>query len=169
LIDGLKTSTAQWKFVASSVPITIPTGWPETAPRDGWASGSGEDGFERELTAIFAALAQARVRNLIWLTADVHFATGFELRPLPEHPDFSTVEWVVGPMSAGVFPNETMDPTFRPRRLFMYAPDEPPASLDEALAWYNFGEATVEKSGQLTLRVVNGRGKTMAEMKIAPR
>lgn len=169
LINGLIASTAQWKFVASSVPMTIPTGWPETAPRDGWASGNGTDGFERELDAIFTALAEARVRNLVWLTADVHFATGFELRPLPAHPDFSTVEWVVGPLSAGVFPNDAMDPTFRPERLFMYAPDQPPASLDEALAWYNFGEATVADSGELTLRVVNGLGKTMAELKITPR
>lgn len=169
LIDGLVSSRATWKFVASSVPITIPTGWPESAPRDGWASGAGQDGFERELRSVFGALDAAGVRNLVWLTADVHFATGFRLRPLPESPGFVTHEWVVGPLSAGIFPTDAMDPTFAPQRLFMHAPAEAPQTLDEALGWYNFGEAAIDAAGTLTLSVINGHGDVVARTELAPR
>ena len=168
LIEGVTASTATWKFIASSVPISIPTGWPPEAGRDGWASGDGDDGFERELYAIFEALGQASVRNLVWLTADVHFATGFALQPLPERPDFVAHEWVVGPLSAGLYPTDAVDPTFRPQRRYLHAPDSPPQTLHDALRFYNFGELRIAASGTLTLSVVNGHGDTVAQQRLTP-
>ncbi|MFK7887750.1 MAG: alkaline phosphatase [Gammaproteobacteria bacterium] len=163
LIDGLRNSTATWKFIVSSVPISIPTGWPVEKGRDGWASGDGDDGFERELYAIFDALAVANVDRLVWLSADVHFATGFELHPLPHQPDFVVTELIVGPLSAGIFPTDAMDTTFSPTRLFYHAPEKEPATLDEALSFYNFGDISIDPQGALTFTLVNGHGETVVE------
>lgn len=163
LLEALSTSTATWKFVVSSVPITIPTGWPVEKGRDGWASGDGDDGFERELYAMFDALASNHVNGLIWLSADVHFATGFELRPLPHQPEFRVRELIVGPLSAGIYPTDAMDPTFSPSRLYYHAPKTTPTTLDEALTYYNFGDIRISADGQLRFAIINGHGDAVHE------
>jgi alkaline phosphatase D len=163
LLEALSTSTATWKFVVSSVPITIPTGWPVEKGRDGWASGDGDDGFERELYAIFDALASHNVNGLIWLSADVHFATGFELRPLPHQPEFRVRELIVGPLSAGIYPTKAMDPTFSPTRLYYHAPPDTLSTLDEALRYYNFGDVRISADGELRYTVINGHGEAVFE------
>lgn len=168
LIESVATSTATWKLIASSVPIAIPTGWPQEAGRDGWASGDGADGFERELYAIFEAWARAGVRNVVFLSADVHFATGFELKPLPEAPNFVVHEWIVGPLSAGIYPNDVIDPTFSASRTYWHAPDKPPTSLDQALNFYNFGEVNIDAAGSLRFHVVNGHGQIVASQMLDP-
>lgn len=168
LIDGLRRSDATWKFVVSSVPIVIPTGWPAENGRDGWASGDGDGGFERELRQIFEAAAEGGVRNLLFLSADVHFATGFALRPLPEHPEFVVHELLVGPLSAGIYPDDAMDPTFRPQRLFRHAPPAPPQSLDEALAWFNVGLIDIAADGALRFEVRDGLGGVAARLALTP-
>ncbi|MFK8015484.1 MAG: alkaline phosphatase [Gammaproteobacteria bacterium] len=168
LIDGLKASTATWKFVISSVPIAIPTGYPATAGRDGWASGDGDDGFERELYAIFDALAQGAVTNLLWLAGDVHFATGFKLQPLPGQPAFTLHELIVGPLSAGMYPSRALDTTFEPQRLFFHALDTPPETLDEALKGYNFGLIDIDRHGALRFALLDGYGEQRYELALTP-
>ncbi len=160
LEGALAASDATWRIVISSVPIAIPTGSPTA--RDGWANADSATGFERELALLFATLRVRDIGNTIWLTTDVHFATGFEYTPFPEAPDFHVREFVAGPLSAGIFPTQALDPTFRPRRIFFHGPPVKPASYDEALNWFNFGMLTVDGAGRLTIEIVDGRGATVA-------
>jgi alkaline phosphatase D len=44
----LKASTATWKLIVSSVPMSIPTGFPPENGRDGWANADQDTGFEAE-------------------------------------------------------------------------------------------------------------------------
>jgi len=134
LIDGLVRSKATWKVIVSSVPLSIPTGG------DGWADGGTRQGFERELVAMFTGLRAVQVRNLVWLTTDVHFATGFRSTPFP---GFRLLELTSGPLSAGFFPRQDLDPTLHPERLYFHGPETPPASFDEARGYFNFGELEV--------------------------
>lgn len=169
LEQGLATSTATWTVIASSVPLAIPTGWPPSGPRDGWADGGGVTGYERELVGIFRAAAEAGVGELVVLSADVHFGTVLEHRPFPdEHENFVVHEIVVGPLSAGLFPNPVLDPTLNPRRLYWHAPpaDDAPASFDEALQWMTFGVLDVDADGSLTMSVVNGRGDVVFRRRV---
>jgi alkaline phosphatase D len=46
LKDGLARSDATWKVIVSSVPMSIPTGFPPTNGRDGWANFDQATGFE---------------------------------------------------------------------------------------------------------------------------
>lgn len=164
LEEGLAGSTARWKVIASPVPLAIPTGWPPSSPRDGWADGGGATGYERELVSLLRAAADAGVDGLVVLSADVHFASVLEHQPFPdEHPEFVVLEIVVGPLNAGLFPNPALDPTLNPRRLYWHAPppNDTPDSFDEALQWMNFGVLDVDGDGRLTTSVVNGRGEVV--------
>lgn len=124
LKEALKLSDATYKIVATSVPLSIPTGTnAPSAGRDGWANFNENTGFESELRELLWYAAGQQVRNLIFITADVHFASVFRYQPFEEFPEFQPIEIVTGPLHAGLFPNREFDETLRPTRLFYYGPD----------------------------------------------
>jgi alkaline phosphatase D len=167
LVRSLVASDATWKVVVSSVPLSIPTG---TEARDGWADGGGPQGFERELRRILEQLRENRVRGIVFLTTDVHFATGFRYRPFPDDPEFDLHEIVTGPMHAGLVPLQHFDSTFAPTRLFSFAPapSETPGTIGEALSWFNFGLVEVSERGELRARVIDATGKDRATIDLPP-
>ena len=161
LIDALSHSDATWKVVVSSVPISIPTAG------DGWANFRGKKGFERELRLILAAARQARVENMVWITTDVHFATGFRYTPAP---GFHFLEFTSGPLNAGMFPKQDLDESLHPERLFFYGGPLPRQvqSFEQASEFFNFGEMEVDAAGLLTVRIVNSGGDVVFEEKYTP-
>jgi alkaline phosphatase D len=169
LLRSLQQSNATWRIVVSSVPLSIPTG---TGPgaRDGWSNDGGNTGFESEATAILRYAAAHAMHNLVWITTDVHFATGFRYRPFEATPGFVLHELVSGPLNAGVFPRKDLDPTFRPERLFFWGPESfgDIRSYQEALGWFNFGLLDIDRSGTMTVSIVNGRGERVATHKLEP-
>ncbi|HEU4533704.1 MAG TPA: alkaline phosphatase D family protein, partial [Polyangiaceae bacterium] len=164
-------SDATWKVVVSSVPIASPTGSSGERARDGWAGHLGPTGYERELTGLLRAFARRPVRNLLFLTTDVHYAQALRYAPFDDRPEFVFHEAMAGPAAAGLFPARELDPTFRPERLFFYGPEAAEAPRDFAAAkrWFNFGVVEVDAGGALALRVVNGLGQTAGELRLAPR
>ena len=176
LLGSLTISDATWNVVVSSVPIAIPTGAfpdPENG-RDGWASGDRGTGFEHELRQLLMDLYDAGVRNLVWITTDVHFASVQRFQPFTSRPEYQVYEVATGPLNAGVFPNSEMDESFHPERLFRWPPMEGAdmdfeiTSFDDAQRWFNFGELEFDAAGNLTLRVVNGRGEVVYEHTLPP-
>ncbi|TKB91373.1 MAG: hypothetical protein E8D40_10595 [Nitrospira sp.] len=100
LLDGLRTSTATWKVIVTSVPLSIPKGGDATVPgNDGWAGGPDGTGFERERRVIVATILSDKLKNVVFLAGDVHLAqvTAYD-------PDRDGVidfhEYVTGPLSA---------------------------------------------------------------------
>ena len=166
LIEGVQASTARWKIIVSSVPLSVPTGWPAERGRDGWANFDQDTGFELELTGMLRHFADARISNLVFLTADVHFATGFRYRPFATHPDFVFHEFVTGPLQAGLFPNTALDNTLRPERLFYHAPASAEAvgNFADAQRWFNFGLIHIDANHRLRFTLVNGLGEPRADI-----
>lgn len=164
---SLAASDATWKVVVSSVPVSIPTG---SEARDGWANAGGPQGFERELRSILERLHRDRVRGVLLLTTDVHFATAFRYRPFLDDPEFELHELATGPLHAGLVPQQAYDPTFGPTRLFFHGPSEAeaPQSIDAALPWFNFGLIEISAKGELTAKVVDALGATRASLQLAP-
>ena len=158
-------STSVWKVVASSVPLSVPSGTaPNTFGRDGWANQGTRTGYENELRSLLLELAQADVRNLVFLVTDVHFAAVHRYRPFPDtYKSFIFYEVITGPLQAGLFPTRDLDPTFRPERLFFYGPEaaQLPKSFRAAKAWFNFGEVDVDERGKLVVRVITAEGRTV--------
>ena len=161
----LASSDATWKVVVSSVPMSIPTGFPPTNGRDGWANFDQTTGYERELLDILGFMHTHNIRNTVWITTDVHFAEAFRYVPFAQDPSFVVHELVTGPMNAGIFPTMDFDTTLNPVREIFFGPPTASAvtSWEQAKHWFNFGELDVSGDGSLTMRIVNTAGETVFE------
>jgi len=167
---GLAASDATWKVVVSSVPMSIPTGFPPTNGRDGWANFDQQTGYERELLDILRFLADRGLDDTFWITTDVHFAEAFRYRPFADRPSFAVHELATGPLSSGIFPNRAFDETLVPERLFFYGPETPEAvtSWTEAKHWFNFGTLEVSRGGTLTAAIVDTSGQARFSLELEP-
>jgi alkaline phosphatase D len=170
LKQGLANSDATWKVIVSSVPMSIPTGFPAENGRDGWANFDQTTGYERELLDILRFMRVHGIRNSVWITTDVHFGEAFRYVPFAGDPNFAVYELVTGPMNAGIFPMTDFDSTLNPERLAFFGPPSPGAvtSWAEAKHWFNFGQVELAEDGRLTMRIVNTAGETEFERTIAP-
>lgn len=170
LKEGLVNSDATWKVIVSSVPMSIPTGFPPTNGRDGWANFDQTTGFENELLDILGFMAARGIDNPVWITTDVHFAEAFRYSPFPEHPDFAVHEIATGPLNAGIFPNRNVDPTLNPEVLFFHGPASPAdvTSWDEAKRWFNFGTLEVGAAGELKAEVIDTAGQPQFSLTLEP-
>lgn len=157
----LKESDATWKIIITTVPLSIPTGFPTDNGRDGWANFDQNTGFEQELLDLMQHLQDENIRNTVFITTDVHFAEVFRYTPFNEHPDFQVHEYVTGPLNAGLFPNRNFDESLGTESLFFFGPESfsSVTTYEEAMKWMNFGSAEIDTSGNLTLSVrdVNGQ------------
>ena len=147
LLDRVARSDAVWKLVVSSVPLSVGTG---RIVRDSWANSlnplvpvGDHTGFEHELLEIVHGLAARKVRNLVWLTADVHFPAVLRLAPLP---GLVFHELIAGPLQAGHGYPRWFDRTLSPTRLFADG------------GFDNFGEIRLDAAG-LTVRIIDTDGR----------
>lgn len=139
LIRSVTESDATWKVIASDVPISMVTGWPESYGRDAFADGlpNGEEassdpagrperpdpsetGAEHELLEIFRAFDAADVENLLVLATDVHFASQIRFATdLDGDGDLLRFHEVIcGPMNAVAVEPKEPDPTLSPEVLW---------------------------------------------------
>jgi alkaline phosphatase D len=170
LKDSLAASDATWKVIVSSVPMSIPTGFPSTAPRDGWANFDQTTGFEQELLEILRFMESEGIENTVWITTDVHFAEAFRYRPFSSNPEFVVYEVATGPLNAGIFPNRDFDKTLNPEVLTFFGPPtaEAVTTWQEAKRWLNFGTLEFARDGTLTTEIVNTAGQTQFSMTVTP-
>lgn len=123
LVDGLRRSTATWKVVSNDVPMSIPTG--SAAARDAWARLPDDppSGFQRELLALLAELDRINVRNLVFVTTDVHHAhtIAYELDADGDGDLLAFHELVTGPLNAvrgRATTQAQLDPAAKPKSLY---------------------------------------------------
>ena len=129
LKQELSNSNATWKVISSDVPISIPTGSNASIlGRDGWANGNETSnysyytGFERELTDLFKLIDEQNIKNIVFITTDVHFPASIKYNfDLNNDGNMTEIhELVSGPLSAfrlGV-PFPVLDGTFNPSLLY---------------------------------------------------
>ena len=161
LIDGVKQSKATWKIIANDLPlgIVVPDG---EAAQEGVSSGTpGKPvGREQEIATVLSAIKN--VKNVVWLTADVHYCAAHEYHPdRAAFQDFAPFwEFVSGPLNAGAFGPNKMDPTFGPEVVFSHTPQHQNQSpLDD---YQHFGEVDIDgKSRELTVRLISTQGKVL--------
>ncbi|HKG02077.1 MAG TPA: alkaline phosphatase D family protein, partial [Conexibacter sp.] len=170
LEHGLAASDARWKVIVSSVPMSIPTGFPPTNGRDGWANFDQDTGFEHELLAILRFMESHGIRNTVWITTDVHFAEAFRYTPFADDPEFVVHELATGPLNAGIFPIAVFDQTLNPERLAFFGPaaSTDVTSWEIAKRWFNFGALEVD-ADRLTMRIVDTAGASPFSLTLARR
>ena len=164
---GLKNSRAVWKVVAADMPLGVNVGDGVTAqgqPR--WeAVANGEAGAakgrELEIAELLSYLKRRRVRNVVWLTADVHYcAAHYYDSARAAFRDFDPFwEFVAGPLNAGSFGPNSMDGTFGPQVVFTKAPPAGQSNLSPYSGLQFFGEVNIDAGGgsmTVDLRDING-------------
>lgn len=150
LVDALASSRATWKIVQSDMPLGVlvpdgDTAWEAVANgRPGPPRGR-----ESEIAGVLAGLHRRSVRNVVWVTADVHYTAAHHYAP--ERAAFDGFdpfwEFVSGPLHAGAFGPNELDPTFGPRAEFVRGPDRDGASPLEG--FQHFGELDVAADGSV--------------------
>lgn len=145
LLDALSRSTATWKVIVSSVPVSIPKPGSKLVPGiDSWAKGEDGTGFGNELGRIIGVIMEQPVKNVVWLTADVHYPQVNTYDPDGDgSPDF--YEFVAGPLSANPGRLIPLDQTFRPTTLYTDT------------GFYNFGKLTVNGE-ELRVEIIDEAG-----------
>jgi alkaline phosphatase D len=119
LAEGLASSKAVWKFVCCDMPIGLVVR--DTLGQEAFANGDGPPlGRELELAELFRTLRDRAVRNVVWLTADVHYCASHYYNPArARFTEFDPFwEFVSGPLNAGTFGPTELDPTFGPELRF---------------------------------------------------
>ena len=74
-------------------------------------------GRELEIAELLGFLRAERVRNVVWITGDVHYAAAHHYHPArARFTDFDPFwEFVAGPLHAGTFGPNAARPDLRPR------------------------------------------------------
>jgi alkaline phosphatase D len=164
---GLKESEAVWKVVAADMPIGLNVG--DGATPDGkliWeAIANGESGAakgrELEIAELLRFLKRRQVRNVVWLTADVHYCAAHYYNPAKAaFTDFDGFwEFVAGPLNAGSFGPNTLDGTFGPEVMFSKAPPAGQSNLSPYSGLQFFGEVNIDAQStalSVNLRDIDG-------------
>jgi alkaline phosphatase D len=169
----LRRSRALWKVIANDLPLglVVPDG---AVNQEGLAQGDpgGPLGREGELARILSFLKRHRIRNHVWLTADVHYTAAHHYAPeRATYQDFDPFwEFVSGPLNAGAFGPNVLDGTFGPRAVYNEAPKL--QNTSPAQGFQFFGEVAIDAgSGELTVRLrgVDGSVRFQTTLAAAPR
>ncbi|MBS0151249.1 MAG: alkaline phosphatase D family protein [Nitrospira sp.] len=147
LINGLAQSTATWKVIATSVPLSTPKPGSVMSPgNDSWTRGADGTGFQHELRLIVQTILSHPIRNVVWLAADVHYmqANAYDVNRDGVN-DFH--EFIAGPLSGASKTPLLPDSTFHPTTLFNES-----GSL-------NFGEISIHGT-VLEVTIIDESGRT---------
>lgn len=164
---GLKNSKAVWKIIAADMPIGLWIGDGKDAQgRDRWegiANGNGGQplGRELEIADLLRFIKRRRIRNTVWLTADVHYCAAHYYDPdKAQFGDFDGFwEFVAGPLNAGSFGPNQLDATFGPRVVFQKAPPAGKVNLSPRAGLQFFGEVNIDsrdRSLTIDLKDIDG-------------
>jgi alkaline phosphatase D len=110
----LASSRATWKVIAADLPIGL-------ISLDAVALGDGPpDRREHEIADLLAFIKRAGVRNIVWLTADMHYTAAHYYDPnRATFQDFEPFwEFVSGPLHAGTWGPGELDNTFGPVAMY---------------------------------------------------
>jgi alkaline phosphatase D len=127
LKQRLLASRATWKVIAADMPLGLVV-YHDAAKKWGSeavAQGDGPAlGRELEIAEVLRFIKQNDVRNVVWITADVHYCATHLYDPArAQFTDFNPFyEFVSGPLHAGGFGPNELDNTFGPQVVFTRNP-----------------------------------------------
>ena len=169
---ALRSSTATWKVIASDLPIGL-------IVRDGAttfeaianADAGVPLGRELEIADLLRYIKQQRIRNVVWVTGDVHYAAAHHYDPQrAQFKDFDPFwEFVGGPLHAGTFGPNELDATFGPEVRFSSVRPGAPANRPPSDGQQFFGLAQISsKTNVMAVALKNLAGETIYSVEIEP-
>ncbi|MFO0810645.1 MAG: alkaline phosphatase D family protein [Gemmataceae bacterium] len=173
---ALKASTATWKVIASDMPLGVIV---TDGPRDSTASeavANGDHGpplgRELEIADLLKWLHDEKVRNVVFVTADIHYAAAHHYDPArAKFTHFNPFwEFVAGPAHAGTFGPGRLDATFGPELKFLGIPKGMKGNRPPSDGFQFFGTLRVDaKSRTLTARLHDVTGKVLYSVDLEPK
>ena len=171
LKDALSRSTATWKVICSDMPIGLVVGDGKNYENGANGDNGPPLGRELELASLLQFVKQKQIQNLVWLTADVHYAASHYYDPnLATFKDFLPFwEFVSGPLHAGTFGPNALDKTFGPQVKFNSVTSEMKPNRPPSEDLQFFGKVTIDKASQaLTVEHYNRDGKKLWDVELEP-
>ena len=147
----LLTSKATWKVLAADMPISLVVPDPLKDGTENYEAIANRDngaplGRELEIADLLRFIKQNGIRNIVWLTADVHYTAAHYYDPgKAQFQDFDPFwEFVSGPLNAGTYGPNELDATFGPQLKFQKAPPKGQAGLSPASEMQFFGHVKID-------------------------
>lgn len=169
LIREMTRSRATWKVVLNDLPlgVIVPDGDAQEAIAN--ADDGAPLGRELEIARLLKALKDADVRNVVFLTADVHYCAAHHYSPeRAAFTDFAPFwEFVAGPINAGSFGPNELDMTFGPEAVFHRAGRHANQSPRDGTSQY-FGHVDLAADDTLTVSLRDGLGATVHSTTLRP-
>lgn len=175
--QALLRSRSTWKVIASDMPISIVV--PDLNPDvpkgtfEAWANADNgkPSGRELEVAELLRFIKQHDIKNVVWVTADVHYASATYYSP--ERAQFTEFkpfwEFVGGPLSAGTFGPGEIDRTFGPDVRFVSIPADMKQNRSPADLFQFFGIGKIDaKTRALTVSLHNVDGKEIYKVELPP-
>jgi alkaline phosphatase D len=173
----LSSSRATWKIIASDMPLGLVVGDgtdPVTAcPRyENSSNGNGPVlGREFEIAELLRFIKQRNIENVVWLTADVHYAAAhYYDQSVAQFEDFNSFwEFVSGPLHAGTFGPNALDDTFGPTVIFQKAPPAGQSNLPPSAGLQFFGQVDLDpRHKSLTVSFKDQSGALVFAQELSP-
>lgn len=169
----LAASRATWKVIASDLPIGVVV---RDGPSHFEAIANAEPnaalGRELEIADLLRFIKRTGIRNVVWITGDIHYCAAHHYDPArARFTDFDPFwEFVAGPLHAGTFGPNEMDPTFGPEVKFSGIPPGMKPNRPPSAGLQFFGTLKVDaKTKALRAGLQDLSGKTLYSVEIAAR
>jgi alkaline phosphatase D len=160
---ALAASTATWKLIASDMPLGVVV--PDAGGRFE-AVANREPGAplgrELEIARLLKFIKARRIRNVVWITADVHYCAAHRYAPdSAGFTDFDPFwEFVGGPLHAGTFGPNELDRTFGPELKFIGIPPGMKPNRPPSEPFQFFGSGRIDgRTKALTMKLHNVNGE----------
>ncbi len=172
LADALARSRATWKIVAADMPLALVV---PHQPGRHEAAATGDHGPARgrelEIAGLLRTIKERGVRNVVWVTADVHFCAAHHFDPSrAASKDFDPFwEFIAGPAHAGTFSTGELDRTFGPEQRFKGTPPDMKPNRPPDAGLQFFGMIEIDpRSRVMTVALINTAGTRIFEQTIEP-
>ncbi len=167
----LLSSKAAWKVIASDMPIGLIVS--DSGGRfENCANGNGPAlGRELEIAQLLRFIKRRGIKNVVWLTADVHYAAAHYYDPnKAQFSDFNPFwEFVAGPLNAGTFGPGRMDDTFGPQVRFTGIPTGMKPNRSPADGLQFFGAVGIDgRSAVMTVSLHDLSGRKLYSVNLQP-
>jgi alkaline phosphatase D len=166
----LAASRAAWKIIASDMPIGLVVRDPPTAFEAIANDDKGPPlGRELEIADLLRFIRARRIRNVVWVTGDVHYCAAHYYHPsraaMTEFDPFW--EFVAGPLHAGTFGPGTLDMTFGPEVKFTGIPSGMKPNRPPSDGFQFFGTLRVDaRTRAMTAQLIDVAGKVLYKVEL---
>jgi alkaline phosphatase D len=170
LKQALLASNATWKVIASDMPIGLVVRDGEQA-FENLANGDGPPlGRELEMANLLRFIRDNDIRNVVWLTADVHYTAAHFYDPnQARFQEFAPFwEFVSGPLNAGTFGPGELDDTFGPQLVFAKAPAPGEVNLPPSAGLQFFGQVDIDEAEVMTVTLKDLTGAALFSQTLEP-